>query len=184
MADSNHAYSLSEATKVGERLSELDYTWFEEPLAPQFTTQFRQLSDRITVPIAAGECEQTRWGFKSLMNEGGIQIAQPDLAYCGGPSEGLKIRALTSAMGVNLVPHAWGTMLKMACATHMLASTCVEPGRAEAPAPRLESDLTPNPMRDEMFSQALTIDGGSVTVPTAPGLGVEPDRQAIRSPKD
>lgn len=180
MADSNHAYDLSEATKVGRRLSELNYTWFEEPLSPNHAKQYRQLADRIDVPIATGECEQTRWGFQDLLQEGGVQVAQPDLAYCGGPSEALKIRAIASSLGVNMVPHAWGTMLNMACATHFLATTYVEPGRAEVEEPMLEADRTPNPMRDEMFSTALVIDEGRVCVPETPGLGVEPDQQAMK----
>lgn len=49
--------------------------------------------------------------------------AQPDLAFCGGPTESLKIRGIASSHGVNVVPHAWGAMLNLASATHFLAST-------------------------------------------------------------
>lgn len=180
MADSNHAYDLPEAIKVGRVLDEHEYSWFEEPLSPQHAGLFRQLADKIDVPIATGECEQTRWGFQELLASGGVHIAQPDLAYCGGPTEALKIRAIASSLGINVVPHAWGTMLNLASATHFLAGTYVEPGRAEVAEPLLEIDRTPNPMRDEMYAVALGISGGVVTVPTAPGLGVEPDRAAMK----
>lgn len=181
MADSNHAYDLSEAVEVGRVLDENSYAWFEEPLSPEHSGLFRQLSDKLDVPIATGECEQTRWGFQDLLSKEGVQIAQPDLAYCGGPTEALKIRAIASSLGVNVVPHAWGTMLNLASATHFLASTYVEPGRAEVAEPLLEVDRTPNPMRDEMYAVALNVSEGSVTVPTGPGLGVEPDREAMES---
>ncbi|MCF7848152.1 MAG: mandelate racemase/muconate lactonizing enzyme family protein [Kiritimatiellales bacterium] len=179
MADSNHAYDLPEAIEVGRVLDEHNYAWFEEPLAPQHTGLFRQLADRLDVPIATGECEQTRWGFQELLSKGGVQIAQPDLSYCGGPTEALKIRSIASSLGINVVPHAWGTMLNLASATHFLATTYVEPGRAEVAEPLLEADRTSNPMRDEMYAVALEISGGGVKVPTAPGLGVEPDRAAM-----
>lgn len=179
MADSNHAYDLPEAIKIGRLLDEQNYVWFEEPLSPQHVKQFRQLADKVDIPIATGECEQTRWGFQSLLENGGVQIAQPDLAYCGGPTEALKIRAIASSLGINTVPHSWGTQLNLACATHFLATTYVEPGRAEVAEPLLEKDLTPNPMRDEMFAIGLETNNGSVKVPTAPGLGVEPDRVAL-----
>jgi D-galactarolactone cycloisomerase len=72
-------------------------------------------------------------------------------------------------------------MLNMATAAHFLATTYVEPGRAEVREPLLESDLTPNPMRDEMFSTALEIENGQLKVPSLPGLGVEPDRKAMQT---
>ena len=181
LADSNHAYDLPEAIKIGRVLDEQAYGWFEEPLSPEHHELFRQLADKLDVPIATGECEQTRWGFQNLLSSGGVQIAQPDLAYCGGPTEALKIRAIASTLGINVVPHAWGTMLNLASATHFLASTHVEPGRTEVAEPLLEVDRTPNPMRDEMYAVALQISAGVVKVPTTPGLGVEPDRAAMKN---
>jgi D-galactarolactone cycloisomerase len=181
MADSNHAYDLPEATKVGRVLDEEAYAWFEEPLSPEHRGLFRQLADKLDLPLATGECEQTRWGFQDLLSQGGVQLAQPDLAYCGGPTEALKIRAIASSHGINVVPHAWGTMLNLASATHFLASTYVEPGRAESGEPLLEVDRTPNPMRDEMYAVPLEIANGIVQVPTTPGLGVEPDRAAMKT---
>lgn len=181
MADSNHAYDLPEAVRIGRILQEEEYAWFEEPLSPQCAGAFRQLSDKIDIPIATGECEQTRWGFQELLCTGGVQIAQPDLAYCGGPTEALKIRAIASSLGVNVVPHSWGTQINQACALHFLATTYVEPGRAEVEMPLLECDLTPNPMRDEMFARSIQFRDGVAAVPDAPGLGVEPDRAALES---
>ncbi|MCK5174434.1 MAG: mandelate racemase/muconate lactonizing enzyme family protein, partial [Planctomycetes bacterium] len=174
MADSNHAYDLPEAIEVGRILDEHQYSWFEEPLSPSHAKLFARLAEKLDVPIAAGECEQTRWGFMDLLGHGGVQIAQPDLAYCGGPTEAIKIRSIASSFGINVVPHVWGTMLNMASATHFLASTYVEPGRAEVAEPLLEVDRTSNPMRDEMYSVSLNIADGQVEVPTSPGLGVEP----------
>ena len=179
MADSNHAFDLPEAVEIGRVLDACNYSWFEEPLSPQHPQLFRQLADKIDTPIATGECEQTRWGFDTLLAAGGVDILQPDLAYCGGPTEALKIRAIASARGINVIPHAWGTMLNLAAALHFLASTYLEPGRLEASTPLLETDRTPNPMRDEMYAVALEICDGQVVVPSAPGLGVEPDRDAL-----
>lgn len=179
MADSNHAYDLPEAISIGHELANHDYAWFEEPLSPAQPHLFRELADKVNVPIATGECEQTRFGFSELLSRGGVHIAQPDLAYCGGPTEALKIRAIASSMGINTVPHCWGTQLNLASAVHFLASSYVEPGRGEVTEPLLETDLTVNPMRDEMFSTSIQISDGTLTVPTVPGLGVEPSREAI-----
>ncbi len=181
MADSNHAYDLAEAIRVGHALGERGFAWFEEPLSPEYHGQYRQLHDKIDVPLAAGECEQTRFGFHRLLAPGGIQIAQPDLAYCGGISEAIKIRTVASTLGVNLTPHCWGTMLNLAAATHFVASSYREPGRAEVEGALLELDRTPNPLRDELFLTPLAIENAIVQVPTAPGLGVIVDPAALAS---
>jgi len=181
MADANHAYDLPEAIRVGKALDEHGYGWFEEPLSPEHPEFYRQLHETLDVPLAGGECEQTRYGFQRLLAPGGVQIAQPDLAYCGGPSEAVKIRTVASSLGVNVVPHVWGTMLNLAAATHLLASAYHEPGRAEDDGAMLEYDRTPNPLRDELFQTPLEIDGAGAAVPTAPGLGVVVDPEALQS---
>ena len=181
MADANHAYDLPEAVRIGRVLDEYDFAWFEEPLSPEYELQFRQLHEKLRVPLAAGECEQTRYGFQRLLSPGGVQIAQPDLAYCGGISEAMKIRAVASSLGVNVIPHCWGTMLNLAAATHFLASGYLEPGRAEGAGAMLELDRTPSPLRDELFETPVTIEKATAHVPTAPGLGVVVDRSALQS---
>jgi D-galactarolactone cycloisomerase len=180
MADANHAYDLPEAMRVGTVLSECGYTCFEEPVSPEHPEQYRQLHDKLAVPLAAGECEQLRYGFRRLLSAGGVDIAQPDLAYCGGVSEALKIRTLAGSLGVNVVPHVWGTMFNLAAAVHFLAATFVEPGRLEAPAPLLERDRTPHPLRDELFEVPVEIIGGIARVPDSPGLGVKVNRPALK----
>jgi len=181
MADANHAYDLPEAIRIGHVLDEHAFAWFEEPLSPEHESQFRQLHEKVDIPIATGECEQTRYGFRRLLSAGGVQIAQPDIAFCGGLSEAVKIRTIASALGVNVLPHCWGTMLNLAAATHFLASTYREPGRAEDSGAILELDRTPNPLRDELFESPLDIDVATVRVPTAPGLGVAVDPSAMKS---
>lgn len=180
MADANHAYDLPEATLVGNVLSECGYAWFEEPLSPEHPEQYRQLHDKVAVPLAAGECEQMRYGFRRLLSAGGVDIVQPDLAYCGGISEALRIRGLASSLGVNLVPHVWGTMLNLAAAVHLLAATFVEPGRKEVVVPLLERDRTPHALRDQLFAAPVEIQGATAVVPQRPGLGVEVDRSALQ----
>jgi D-galactarolactone cycloisomerase len=80
MADANHAYDLPEAVRVGKVLDAHDYAWFEEPLSPEHPQLYARLRERLDVPLAAGECEQTRYGFGRLLAGGAVQIARPDLA--------------------------------------------------------------------------------------------------------
>ena len=175
MADSNHAYDYNEAIQIGRLLEKNSYTWFEEPLSPTQPKLMSELVKKLDIAIAAGECEQTRWGFGMLLETNAATILQPDMAYCGGPTEALKIRALASAKGINVIPHCWGTQLNLACAAHFLATSSSEPGRAEAQSLRLEVDNSPNPMRTDMYLNIVNIEKGKVQVPKGLGLGVEPN---------
>lgn len=181
LCDANHAYDLPEAIRIGRLLDELKYGWFEEPLSPEHPEMYRQLHERLRLPLAAGECEQTRWGFQSLLACGGVQIAQPDLAYCGGPSEALKIRSIASSLGINITPHVWGTMLNLAAAVHFHAAGYREPGRADATPLALECDRSPNALRDELFQVPVRVERGVAHVPMTPGLGVTVDLAAMGS---
>ncbi|WP_448248452.1 mandelate racemase/muconate lactonizing enzyme family protein [Thalassotalea agariperforans] len=181
MADSNHAFDLPEAIRIGKVLDDNGYTWFEEPLSPEHPKLFRQLHEKVNLAIATGECEQTRWGYQKLIEAGGIQMLQADLAYCGGPSEALKIRTLASANGINMIPHVWGTQLNLAAATHFLATGYTEPGRAEEQKLLLEYDRTENPLRDELYEVMVKVDGGGAVVPTTPGLGVKIDKTILKT---
>lgn len=179
-ADSNHAYDLPEAIKIAGILDEHDYAWFEEPVSPEHPELFAKLHEKTNIAIATGECEQTRYGFQRLISAGGVQLIQADIAYCGGISEALKIRALASANGLNMIPHVWGTQLNLAAATHFLATSYSEPGRAEEKKLFLEYDRSENPLRDELFNVNVQIVDGRAIVPTGPGLGVEIDTMKLK----
>lgn len=171
-ADSNHAYDLNEAIQIAKVLEKNNYQWFEEPLSPEQNDQLAQLQNSTSVAIATGECEQTRFGFKRLINSKGVQLLQADLGYCGGISEGLKIRTLASANGINMIPHIWGTQLNLAAGVHFLATAYHEPGRMQEQPLYLEYDRTENPLRDELYSTPIKVENGYAHVPDLPGLGV------------
>lgn len=180
-ADACNAYDLPEATHIGRVLEEADFAWFEEALSPEVPTAYRQLSDRLRVPLAVGEAEQTCWGFRSLLESGGVSVAQPDLSYCGGPTEALRIRAIAASHGVNVVPHAGGTMLNFAAALHYLASDYRQPGRIEASGGVLGHIAQPNELRDNIWATRAEVEHGTARVPTAPGLGVSIDVGEMRA---
>jgi len=179
-ADANHAYDLPEALKVGRALEARGFVWFEEPVAAEQPQLFAQLRRRLDLALASGETLQTRYEFRRLIEAGGVDLVQPDLTYCGGLTEALKVRALANAWGVNVIPHAWGTHVTLAATVHFLASSVREPGRLEAGSLLAECDRSPNPLREHGFEVPLAIKNGLIRVPTAPGLGVEVDPDALK----
>ena len=180
MADANHAYNLNEAVKIGRTLDEYNYAFFEEPIAPHHYNEFAKLRAKLDLAIATGECEQTRYGFRSLVESGGVDILQPDLAFCGGISEGLKIRALADSFGISVTPHAWGTWIGFAAALHFHATAPSNPGRHENQLCFLECDNSENPVKDKAFLEKIEIRNGCAVLPQRPGLGVTVDKSVLK----
>ncbi|MBC8143516.1 MAG: mandelate racemase/muconate lactonizing enzyme family protein [Armatimonadetes bacterium] len=181
MANAHHAYDLPEAIRVGKTLEEYDFVAYEDPLSLDVPEAWRKLADHLYVPIAGGKREQTRWGFQSLLDTGGVQLLTPDFAYCGGLSEVVKIRTAASTHGVNVVPHVSGTMFSLSAALHFLASDFKQPGRAEAGVGLLEYEAPDaNPLRDAMYKPTLPVESGYATLPTGAGLGIELDFELLR----
>ena len=180
-ADADRAYDFPESISIGHVLDDLGYSWFEEPLSPEFPHLQRELASAIRTPLASGQHAQTRWDFQSLITSAGVKIVQPDMAYCGGPTEAVRIRGGAAASGLNVLPHSGGTQLNFAAALHFIASDFRLPGRIEAPTAMLGRDGAPNPLRDALFSQTIEIEGGVAKVPDLPGLGVTPDPGELHS---
>jgi D-galactarolactone cycloisomerase len=180
MADANHAYNLNEAVKIGRTLDEYSYTFFEEPIAPHHYNDFAKLRAKLDLAIATGECEQTRYGFRTLVESGGVDILQPDLAFCGGISEGVKIRALADSFGISVTPHAWGTWIGFAAALHFHATAPPNPGRHENQLCFLECDNSENPVKDNAFAEKIEIRDGSAILPQGPGLGVRVETSVLK----
>lgn len=186
MADANHCYTTSDAFYVGRALEELDAYWFEEPVAPEDHDGYRELRSGLKVNISGGEAEFNRWGWRSLLESRGLDIAQPEVCALGGISEFLRVLALCHAHFTPVINHVWGSAISVATNLHLLAAMPPIPGGLHPWEPMLEFDTTDNKFRDDLLQEPLEIqtqikrNGGRVTIPGAPGLGVEPDREFIK----
>ncbi|MEM1361223.1 MAG: mandelate racemase/muconate lactonizing enzyme family protein [Pseudomonadota bacterium] len=186
MADANHCYTTSDAFYVGRALGELDAYWFEEPIAPEDHDGYRELRAGLSVNISGGEAEFNRWGWRAILENRGLDIAQPEVCALGGISEYLRVLALCHAHHTPVVNHVWGSAIAVATNLHLLAAMPPLPGGLHPWEPMLEFDTTENRFRDALLQKPLNIqeqvkrNAGRVAVPTGPGLGVEPDRDVIR----
>ena len=63
--DVNNAWrTLGQALEAIEALAEYDIWWVEEPFAPDDIANHALLTAHSPIPIATGEIEATRWGFR------------------------------------------------------------------------------------------------------------------------
>jgi D-galactarolactone cycloisomerase len=179
MIDANHAYDARAAIDLGRRVEQYDITWFEEPVSPLDIEAYLEVKRNLTIPLAGGECESTRFGFEPWLRRHAFDYAQPDLCACGGISEGMKIATLASVHGIHLTPHVWGTAVGQAAALHFYAARPRHPSTVTGEVKLIECDRTESPFRDAVVKQPLRLENGRWHVPDGPGLGIEIDRAAV-----
>ena len=77
----------------------------EEPFLCENEEEFIEFSRNCHIPIATGERNFTRWGFKSMLVRGGVDVIQPDVSHAGGILETRKIAAMAEAFDVSVALH-------------------------------------------------------------------------------
>jgi D-galactarolactone cycloisomerase len=121
MVDANHAYDAIAAIRLGRMIEPYDIKWFEEPVPPEDLAGYRAVKAALSIPVAGGECEFTRFGFREVLMSQSIDILQPDTCAAGGLSECKKIADMAEAFGVRYNPHVWGTGIAIAASLQLLA---------------------------------------------------------------
>jgi D-galactarolactone cycloisomerase len=179
MVDANHAWDATAAIRYGRGVEALAIGWFEEPVPPEDLAGYREVRRALSIPVAGGEAEFTRFGFRPLLVDRGVDVLQPDICAAGGLSETLKIAHMANAFGVRCNPHVWGTGIAQAAALQLLAVLPDNPPGLYPEQPLLEFDLSEHPIRQAVLQKPISQRGGRVAVPNGPGLGIEIDRSAL-----
>ncbi len=172
--DANRILDPAGATRLIRNLRRPErISWFEEPVSNRYPEAYRELRQRLPVPIAGGET-MTIATLQDVVAGRMMDIIQPDLVGHGGFAAMLHLFALCEAFGVRLIPHCFDGQVMRVATLHLLASRPdYEERHGEYDAAPLEVDISPNPARDELLREALRPDAsGCVAVPTGPGLGI------------
>lgn len=166
MCDAHGTYSVPEAKQFCRGVADCDLAWFEEPVGPDDRRAMAEVRAATDIPIAAGESEFTRFDFRDMIEHRAVDVLQPDMAICGGLSEGWRVAQLAAAHQLALAPHCWGSALSFMAALHLAF--------ASPAATVLEYSLGANPLLHELVEERVVVEGGSIAAPGAPGLGVTP----------
>ncbi len=168
MVDANCAYRSYEAIQLAKRIEEHDIFWFEEPVKPDDYQGHRRLADATSIPIATGENEYTRYGFRDLIAHQAAAILQPDAKVLGGITEFMKIAALAQAHDLDVAPHG-----AQEVHIHLVAAI------ANGLILEFYRDSV-DPMWGKTYRSTLRLnDDGTVSPPDEPGLGLDPNYEAL-----
>ena len=173
MVDIGVALPFDDALRLATALADSNVFFLEEPLSPDDLAGFAHLVDASPTPIATGEKETTRFGFRDLMEHGGLRIIQPDVARAGGLTEMRRIADLAAARGARIIPHCWATDVLVSATLHFLA--------AQADPAYQEFNVMDNPLRTGLLTEPLRPRDGHLRVPEGPGLGVELDERLLEA---
>lgn len=105
LLDANCAYKYYEAIEFANMVEEYTPFWFEEPVMPDDYEGFQKIAAKTNIPIATGENEYTRYGFRDLIERKAIPILNADACIMGGVTEFMKVAALAQAYNLDIAPH-------------------------------------------------------------------------------
>jgi L-alanine-DL-glutamate epimerase-like enolase superfamily enzyme len=162
--DANNAYNdVATAIRAAEAFAPYDVWWFEEPTYPDSLPNSARIAAAVSMPVATGEIEATRWGFRDIIAADAAQILQPDAVVLGGISEWMKVAHLAAAHDFPVAPH-WNANVH----AHLVAAV---PNGLTVEYFHLDEDIY-NFERLIDPEDRLVVAQGTIRVPDRPGIGV------------
>ncbi|AOO83055.1 mandelate racemase/muconate lactonizing enzyme family protein [Bosea vaviloviae] len=137
--------------------------FLEEAVGPDSPEAFRELRQRIDVPVCGGEIITTPKEMIERMRAGAYAFVQPDASVIGGISAVMEIFTVADALKIDVVVHAWGGAAAIMANYH--AAFAGGGGLVEFP-------MLDFPLGREMIGDQGRIENGRLLRPTAPGLGL------------
>jgi L-alanine-DL-glutamate epimerase-like enolase superfamily enzyme len=172
MADVNQAWDLATALDNIPKLESYGLSWLEEPLrCDSEIRQWQELKAHSRIPLAAGENMLGLANFMSAIESKAFDVLQPDIAKWGGISASWAVIQNALSQGLRYCPHYLGAGIGLMASAHLLA--------ASGGDGLLEVDANENPLRTMLAPGLQKIDNGFITLTQDPGLGVEPDLDAL-----
>lgn len=161
-------FSTAGAIRMGQALEPYSPLWYEEPTPPD--ADMGRVCDAVRIPVATGERLTTKSEFAAALRQG-VQILQPALGRAGGIWECKKIAAVAETFNAQMAPHLYAGPIEWA-ANIQLAASIPNILMAETIETSFHAALVKN---------TLTVEGGYIPVPDAPGLGIEVDEALARA---
>lgn len=109
------------AIQLGRELEQFRCFYYEEPTQPLNPSLFKEISNKVNIPVATGERVYTRWGYRPFYEDRSIGIIQPDLCNTGGITEGKKICDMAHVYDIGVQLHICGGPISTAAALQLEA---------------------------------------------------------------
>ncbi|CZF82990.1 mandelate racemase/muconate lactonizing enzyme family protein [Grimontia marina] len=168
MVDANQGWDENSVMAILPLLNQRPLHWIEEPIAVNapkaLWRRIRQLSHNA---LAGGENMIGEEQFREAATTGALQVIQPDICKWGGLTYCLAVARHVRQEGLMYCPHFLGGGIGLMASAHLLAAVGGEG--------MLEVDVNTNPLRDDILTSKPVVENGTMVLPSASGLGIEPD---------
>ena len=163
-------FTTAGAIRLGQAIAPYSPLWYEEPIPPDTPTELAKVAAQVPVPIAVGERLTTKVEFAQALRHG-ASILQPALGRSGGIWETKKIAALAEVHNAQIAPHLYAGPIEWAANVQLATSI-----------PNiLMAETIETPFHSALIKSSITIENGYISVPTAPGLGIDVDEGLARA---
>jgi galactonate dehydratase len=153
--------------------------FIEEPVLPENLDALREIARHTTIPLATGERLYTRWGFKQLLQDGHIDIIQPDVSHVGGILEARKLAAMAETFDVAVAPHC--PLGPLCLAASLQLDFCTPNAIIQEQSIGIHYNQGAELLDYVKNPEFFKIEDGYITVKPNPGLGVEIDEEKVRA---
>ncbi len=152
--------------------------FIEEPVLSENNEVLLEITRGSSVPIATGERMYTRWDFKRLLTQGGVDIIQPDLSHAGGIWEVRKIAAMAEAFDVAVAPHC--PLGPIALASSLQLDFCTPNAFIQEQSLGIHYNQGSDVLDYLVDPGVFEYEDGFVKRLKAPGLGIEINEEKVR----
>ena len=170
LVDANSGYSPRRAIEVGRLLESQGISHFEEPCPYWQLAATKQVTDALALDVSGGEQDWDLATWERMIEMRAVDIVQPDIMYMGGLSRTLAVVRRAAAAGLPCTPHSANLSLVTVCTMHLL-------GAIANAGKYLELSIEGAdyyPWQQGLFREdPYQVRDGHVTIPAAPGWGVE-----------
>jgi len=167
------------AKRLAKELEPYSPMFIEEPVLPDHNDALPDIAAQTSIPIATGERLYSRWDFKEILEEGAVDVIQPDLSHAGGITEVKKIASMAEAYDVGLAPHCpLGPIALAAC---LQVDACSPNAFIQEQSINIHYNETTDVLDYLVDPSVFHYDQGYVTIPDDPGLGIEINEEYVRS---
>ena len=167
------------AKVLAKELEPFKPLFIEEPVLAENNEALLELARHTTIPIATGERMYTRWGFKSVLANGGVDILQPDISHVGGIWELRKIAAMAEAYDVAIAPHC--PLGPITLAASLQLDFCTPNAFIQEQSLEIHYHQGASHLTDYLVDPTVfNYEKGFVNRLTAPGLGIEINEDKVR----
>ena len=168
--DFHRAVSPAMARILVKELEPLRPMFIEEPTHPENVDALLEITRSTTIPIATGERNTTRWGFREICEKKAAAVLQPDIRHCGGILEMRRIAAYAEVHYIAVAPHSAADAVGVAASLQAMAAT-----------PNFLIQEFGGGTGEGLFTEPLRFEDGFVALPEGPGLGIEIDPEGLEA---